>query len=271
MGYYGSDVPERDDIVFVKIQEYSKNGAYCNLIEYDDKESFVINTELDRKISDAKKLLKMDKIYPMVVLSTSDNMINLSYMKVKKDDREKLVKYFAFYAKIFKIMEELAYFTKIDNKEIQKLILWNILKKSELKYSEETYNNLLMNPDTITDYISEKYSVEAKNFLENIKNRITHTDLLEQQEFSLMIYEENAIELLKDILLNTSQKITHISSPKYAINVTGENKYVCEKKIQDCVEEIKNKLKDKKHILKLEDIKVTQECVYTLKPLNMTN
>jgi Translation initiation factor 2, alpha subunit (eIF-2alpha) len=98
MFYYNHKSPNPNEVVFGRIVKFTENGAYCNLIEYNDIEGFVLNTELDKKVPNARRQFIYNVVYPLCVLKNTDSYnrkderINLSYKKVGKGARKNYLK-----------------------------------------------------------------------------------------------------------------------------------------------------------------------------------
>ena len=272
MLYYGKKTPNINDIVFVYISEFSKGGTYCKLIEYGDIEGFILNTELDRKVYDPKKIFSFGETYPMFVLAVTSKGIDLSYKKVIIDDRQKLLEKFGTIKKICHLVIEYSYLTKIPVDVVSELTIWKLFGNDYLSDPKLLYNSILKDITKFTYCISETYPEETKLFIENITSRITMTNMIVHQNFDLMICDEDAISKLKQVLIydgDTNTQVKYISSPRYQISVTGDSESTCEDKINKCLDFMKDKMKTYNTIFKLQDKVIAKNQEIILKPLHM--
>lgn len=272
MLYYGKQTPNVNDIVFVYVSEFSKGGTYCKLIEYDDIEGFILNTELDRRVYDPKKIFSFGETYPMFVLAVTSKGIDLSYKKVSTDDRQKLLEKFGAIKKICHLVVEYSYLTKISVNNVSELTVWKLFEKDHLMDPKTLYSSILKNITKFTHWISEIYPKETQIFVDNVVSRITMTNMTVHQNFDLMICDEDAVSKLKQVLIyeeDTNTHVKYISSPKYQISVTGDNEKECEYKINKCLDFMKAKMNTYNAIFKIQDKVIAKNQEIILKPLHM--
>jgi translation initiation factor 2 alpha subunit (eIF-2alpha) len=226
MSYYGNNYPEIDEVVFVTIKSFTENGIYCTLVEYDGKEGFLSNTELDKKIYyERKKYFNYIKVYPMMVIDINfdKEFIDLSHKRIKSDERDKYIKYFDYVSKIYKLTEEFSKVSKLSVTDLLPLTMWNFMKKDEIENSQKKFKAILQKPDGFVEKAKEIYPSESSDFLDSLSSRISSTILTIHQQFELIVYCENAIQEIKNILdfpeLESHIKIEYINSPIYRLVV----------------------------------------------------
>jgi translation initiation factor 2 alpha subunit (eIF-2alpha) len=294
MFYYKNNRPVINDIVYVSIKEFSDTGVYCELIEYDNMSGFLLISELYDKIKKGvkpkspDKLLSTQKTYPMLVLTINEEshgddkkyILDLSYKKIKKEDREQLLEKFIMMNKLIHLANEFEFITKLSLKEIYKLTIWKLFDTDihddlslidDMKLYHTLYLNILKNPHIFTKYINDAYPTETKQFIDNFNDRLTSSDMMIEQIFELMIHEENAITKLKDVLTydNDGAEIVYISSPRYQILVKGSDILDCDSKIEKCLEYIKNKISLYHCVFNLKEKNIIRDQEFTLKSLKM--
>ena len=263
--YYNKSNPNTDEIVFVKIKEFSENGTYCEMIEYSNKEGFIPNTELDRKVKDPKKCFKFEVIYPVLIVS-NDYSTYLSYKRIKPDTREKLVHDFLFVSKLLRIIDELIYVTKLDKTYVYNNTIRKLLDNGTSN-PIELFNNILKNPNVLLEHMVEEYPDLMKEFYDNLTKRTNKSDMIVSKTFELNVLDEDAISKIKEILLyNNSIEIKHVSSPKYNFIVSAGSYDECIAKINDYMDKLKNYSKKYNCIISDDtDPTVISCCEYTLK------
>jgi translation initiation factor 2 subunit 1 len=222
MSYYGNNYPEIDEVVFVTISSFTDHGIYCTLVEYDNKEGFLANTELDKKIYyERKKYFNFKKIYPMIVMDINfdKGYIDLSHKRIKSDERDKYIKYFEYISKMYRLTEEFSKISKLAVTDLLPLTMWNFMKKDDIENSQKKFRAILQKPDEFIEKAKEIYPSESSDFLDNLASRISSTTLTIHQQFDLIVYCENAIDEIKKILdfpeLKKNIKIEYVNSPTY--------------------------------------------------------
>lgn len=272
--YYNKSVPAVNDIVFVSITKYADTGTYCELLEYNNLEGLILDTELDRRSRDDKRSIRIadkkkfrfDSIYCASVVNvtvrdlstTVDNVIvhdfsttvDLSYRKVDLSLREQLVENFGYISKIKILSDELSFLSGIDietayNQTIRLLNFGAISQKDTCK---NMYFDFLKNPASFVEVFKLCYPDQANAFLQNMTSRVTFTKMTVEQPFELLVYGVDAITKLKEILTydtidtnNTTMLVECISSPKYKITASCHTLAECNKQIEECFEVLKQR------------------------------
>lgn len=218
--FYNNNVPPLESICFVKLDEkYNIKpkdlGIYVQLIDYNMKNGFIPLTEISKYEINLKKIFKHDKIYPCVVFSYDTDLINLSFKKIKEENRNSLIREFVFANKINNITEYLKKNCS-DTTSLLDPSMYNSL--SVEKSVEKYFNDILEYP--------EKYFNEKE--LNLIKTKIICEPNEANKEFKLIVCQSNGLNNLKKALnlfqeyLNECEykaQIKCISSPIYSIVV----------------------------------------------------
>lgn len=243
MSIHKKNFPNVDDIVFVLINDKikSERGTYCNLIEYNNLEGFILNTELDKwtrddkrlfRISDQKKF-KEKQIYCARVMavnmrsisepnlesnlepnsepnseSNSDSKlgnevlsIDLSYKKIAIDTREKLVENFGYMLKIKQLCDEFVYFSKVS---------FDLIYDKTIRSIFDSTNFNLENSKQIYYSILKNPEELTKNFVNNFNE---HTDIsmkfIENMK-SRITYTKMTMEQHFELLIYDTDAITKL-------------------------------------------------------------
>lgn len=279
MYFYKKKLPSIDDIVFIIITTFSDSGTYCKLLEYNNVEGFILNTELDKKVYDPKKQFKFGTIYPMLVLDVSEENVNLSYRKVfnNKEDtkkyRERLLDNFNNILKISKLVEEFCILTKIEREIVEENTIQIFFDKNDKNNSEKLLTKILKDPNNLFFNILLKYSDQTEKYLNNLYERILTTDMLVHQNFKLVIPDENAIEKLKYLLTiekNNMVEIKYVNAPIYQLIISCDSNETLKNIIDNFEKNIKLKSKDTNIncIFSLEDQHIIREKEFYFKPMN---
>lgn len=256
MNYYGKSIPTINDKVVVEIKNIGENGVYCLLKEYNNIEGFILPTEIYSSRHDKKNIFKIGELYPTLVINVNEEKqtIDLSYRKLKPDDRKQVMENYFFGEKLFKLSQDAVSFLNPFNlapEIIMKNTLWNLFRfESHRNNIKSVYQKVLQKPTLfVNQQIEDIYKNHFDNFVSNLENRIIKTEIVLSKQFELTIYNVSGVNTLKDILKyddslnnkNAKYEIKYISSPKYEIQITGNN-------YEDCLSllnEISNIIKEK--------------------------
>ena len=185
------------------------------LVDYNNLEVFIPITEINRKKFNITTFFKPETIYPALVYSIDNNLINISYSKIKKEKKEKLLKSFEIQTIIVKFIKHLE--NKFSPKDILNPVHIDIsdLEQPEV---EKIYQKILLNPNEITTNIDIiAYINQNKKIIKPIYS----------QSFTLIVIEPNGLEILKTILneLNKKYDTKIIASPLYSIEFDDFTKH----------------------------------------------
>jgi translation initiation factor 2 alpha subunit (eIF-2alpha) len=213
--FYTQTKPPLDSICFVELANYNiKNtdlGIYVKLIDYNMIDGFIPLTEISKYQVNYQRLFKHDKVYPCLVHSYEKDLINLSFMRIKEKERERLLEQFVFAQRI-NILCNTVY--KFSDENI-KLLENHMFNDSSV---EELYNNILEDP---VQYFGNKSG-------NHLKEKIKMEPYESHKEFQLIICQDDGLNKLKFILNKFEDyisgnsydgKIECISSPIYAIRL----------------------------------------------------
>lgn len=252
MSYYENKYPDINDTVIVIIENFSEHGIYCKLIEYDDKEGFLLYSELDKRTYyNRHKYFNFKDKYPMTVINIDyeSGLIDLSHKKIKSDERDTHLKNFHSASQIFRLSKEFSDLTGIDLDSLLPLTMWNILKKDELNSSQKKLKSILQKPSEFVNNAKKIFPSESGDYLDSLAARISSTTVIIHQNFDLIVYCNDAINEIKKILnfpdVDQNIKIEYINSPTYRFIV--ECKFDDERNeiIDNYAESHKQKVKEK--------------------------
>jgi translation initiation factor 2 alpha subunit (eIF-2alpha) len=281
--YYGSSYPSLNSIVFVKVKEFSEDSnVIVNLIEYSNIQGMILSTEINKRPIRPEKIFNHNNIYPCVVIHVdkTKGYVDLSYKKLSTEDRE-------LYSDIYPVIEKIINFAKesyhlysqkqeVDITTFMENTFYHILKKKNLvsKDINNIYNSLLEYPDTLFMFNKSLDNDILENILESIKSRIKSTDIILESPFKLIVIENNAIDIIKNLLTTnvpSNTKIYCTTSPKYIINVTSSTNEEGNEKINTFMEDLINKIKNNSNIF-IEwnkNIDTLKNKIFSISPLKL--
>jgi len=245
--------PELNEIVFVQISSDTKNKNYVNLIDYDNIDGLVLCTEITRFCSKIKKVVKQNEIFPVVVISTEKGY-DLSYSKIKNDSRTLLKECYEYQVKIYNLITKISNILNIDKNIQEELIknnidpsIYNDCINTNKNYPKETYESILINSDILFENIEINNDIKEA-FNTEIQKRLIKKPYVIQKEFKLLMFDENSLELLKEVLKNI-QNIIPIKNMEYLVECRSSPYYyyklshVDNKQIDDNVKFIDEEIK----------------------------
>jgi len=230
----------------VTLKSVSDCGVYVTLIEYNDIEGYISQSEIHRKIVKPEKIFKRDKIYACLVMSVDINKryIDLSYRKIKSDDQTKYETNFTYIEQYYKVLKN-AYelsksspimtFDELLDCTFRKL--FNRKTLAENVNTKELYNKLL----------SDSKDNVPTEFADIIVSKTVITPYVITQPFDLTIYNSHGVSILKNILTNElfanlNVDVTCDSSPSYKMVVNDNNLEDGKNKIQQSLQFIRNNI-----------------------------
>ena len=230
---FSNKKPELHDIVFVKLKDVKSNdmGNYVDLVDYDNIEGLILCTEITKYNSNIKKIVKKDEIFPVIIIDIGDkNNYDLSYSKIKNDSRILLKECYEYSTKIFKLINKVSNNINLDNSIKDNLIKYNISNKiyensinSKQNLYKILYETILKNPSKIFENIDDKFDNKfddniVDKFSKNITDNLIIKPNIIHKEFKLLMFEENSLCKLKEILNKIKQSDIIVeckSSPIY--------------------------------------------------------
>ena len=295
MRFYLDNYTKVDDIVFVKFKKKTEQySILVDLVEYN-MEGMIINSEISNRKANIDKIFG-NKILPCLVLSVNEekNYIDLSYKRVLEVDRQRYIQMYPIIEKIMSLPNELCELydklyplehtenqKPLKNKEIIKERLynetiWRILNKNifDLNSLNQLYEKLITQPELLFEHAKELPKEFISKSINLYKNRLKFTDMVVSNDLTLQILESDGISVLKDTLYNcipedlaTKVKIECIASPKYRLTLTAQDDNEIKMFLSRIDLVIKNKLKDRSCIYKLDNDYVTiKKKSFTLAP-----
>lgn len=286
MSYYHftKKTPDLNEIVIVSVDQISEGGIYCRLVEYKNLQGFILNSEIGKSYVNPKKIFTQGELYPCIVIGIDNEKetLDLSYKKVKSDknknnvnEKELIMNEYKFREKLFKLAKEMNEITKLPIE----MILDNTSRKfavnKKINASYEIFYKAVLEDTSlfVHEFKDPSYQEDVSKFIDNLKSRITSTHMTMKQDFSLVVYDVNGVQKLKQILTNNIDsnkecEINHIAAPKYEILVSFDTEQECKNKIESILNKIKDNIDStfcKFQILGTPEIVKQKIC--TLKPL----
>ena len=264
--FYAKKVPDIDDLVMVRILDKTDYGYNVELLEYDNLKGLLPMTELYKRRTRKKRVIKQGENQIVTVLNSDKNklFVDVSIKRNNEDELEKFKTNYIFHKKINKIGVELfkAYkkytnVTNIEPLDIEQLMTTTIWKLYDKVENEEYYSTndiflkILLDPSYLLDD-SDLDSNFINFYKNNIMSRIIKKDMDMGIDIMCVSLCQEGVNKLKNVLnisnFDTEKgyfvNISIISPPKYKITIKGLNENVCRETLKKLVNYIKLQIGD---------------------------
>ena len=254
--YYLKSIPDPDDIVYVKLADggSSEKGFYMELLEYNNIQGFVLQTEVTRKKKDYRKAFKYDEVFACIVLNSTNKdgviSVDLSYKKIKEEDRPALKTTYIFVSKLNLLIHDLIKLNFWDSTELyEETFLRMIPNGKELqKLDIELEYNKILRDNTLLFSADTKIPEDVRNkYLDYLKEHIIIYPVEIYKDIELIVLDSDALNKIKEIFdVNTLVKnttIEYLASPLYRISTIDTGNDKCNENIRNLIEIIKERAK----------------------------
>lgn len=223
--FYNSNSPPVNSICFVQLADYrikpNDMGVYVKLIEYDSIEGFIPLTEISKYKTNLQKIFKPDKIYPCIVFSNDEKYVNLSFSRIKEEQRGKLIREFVYANKINNIR-------LLDSEKTTQSLLDPSMYDS--LSVEKLYNQIVETPEkyfsgSLLEIVKSKIVFEPTEAIQKFKIIICQSDGLKKLKFALTLLQEILNKQYPDL----NGHIECVSSPIYSIRINFFDEEVLKK------------------------------------------
>lgn len=272
--FYEKELPEVNDTLFVEVTEENEYGFNVKLLEYADVTGFVSKTQLVKKRTRKKHIIKVGDQLPVVVLNVNLNSINLSKSRVHEPDVPEFMKQYTYASYINRIICEMHQLYKKNNLDLDldKLcteIIWPTVDKYDDDHNE-AYNYLVSNFDNVfKDMILE-------TVLNTFHKYVVTQNMVLEQDVNLLVLTKDGVNIIKELFnFNSTDnlyKVTAhmISPPLYKITVEGPSVSEGKKLVQDIVDKIQQSVNAYKQTVKFsyQQPVLIKDKVLDLKPVS---
>lgn len=238
-------IPKPKSLVIVQIDKIEKYGAYCKLIEYNNREAFIPLKEVSTGwIKNIHEFLHKGRtiVCRVIYIDSEKGTIDISLRRVtSKDSKDKISEYNL-------------------EKRISSLFEQAIKKSGLSKQKDTLIKTVLLEFETYIDFhknMLENTSQFKKSILPKILkstyNEITEANRKKKKysvSYTIKIINyntEKGINEIKDTLSEIEKKditIQYLGAPKYIFSTTGSDYVDAEKKIKKATIILKSNIKN---------------------------
>lgn len=216
----------------VEIKDVNEDGAYVQLIEYNNREGLILATSVTRKrVKSVKKLLRLGTQDYMQVISVDKEggFIDLGKKTVQIQDVEEKKKWFEKSKVVHLIMKLTAHQLQCRLDDIYSEFGWDLYDKFEHAY--DAFKLILQEPDLVFSKIniSERSKEEL---VKNINKKMAATPIKLRSRFNLQCYTYEGIEAIRESLLEAKNAMKD-EQPPLVFQMIAPPQYKCEIVILD--------------------------------------
>jgi translation initiation factor 2 alpha subunit (eIF-2alpha) len=282
MSYYRKEFPANDDIVFFRyLRTTEEQAVEVELVEYNNMRALIMPGELSKYKINPVKLLG-SKIHPALVFK-SDNIkkeIDLSYKRIKEQDREKLMYNFTYIDKIHVMGKDISqlYNIYLKKKKADNYIkicdntIWDIFSDNKIEETEydKLHQNILNNPLILFKSNKDLEDEFITRYMSNVQKRIKSTNIIMEKEFTLQVFTNAGIEKLRKILtedLSSDIVVQCISAPNYKLLSISPDKADAVRLIEEASIIIINNNNKYGGVLNWKEPNIVKNKIYSIAPL----
>lgn len=284
--FYEQERPDLEDIVFVQIKDENEYGFHVDLLEYCGLEGFVSKSQLVKKRTRKKRILRIGDKLPMVVLSADEKHVNVSKRRLHEPDIPDFMQKYKFASYLNRVCLEIYNLYRvycktkgikfnIEPETIASECIWELVEEYNHSY-EDVYNEVVSNPDTIfkNSSLPDEFKQRVCAML---KDHIVSKDMLIETNLNLAVYSIGGVNTLKEVLDETKFSsidpeykisIQMVSPPIYKIIVGGPTVEGGVHLTESILNEIKKSVKGQKSSFSSNPHRVVREPVFQLKPIS---
>lgn len=282
--YYKKDFPESEDLVMAKVIEKTDYGYNVSLLEYENLNGFISLADLMKgKYLQKKYMLKDNEIVPLIVkeADVAKKIVTLSRKNISENEVSTTALRYKTCTCINRLMNEFytmyLKYTDIRSSdiihginEVMDETVWRLYAETEDEEYGFIYMKILENPNVLLphDLFTDEFIEKA---LKNIHKRIIKQNMILELGISLLVFEEDALNKIRDILTidikDEDTKITTcvMSPPIYKIKLECSDKGKGYRLLEDIKNSILEKSKKYNTKLKFDDSTLSSDISYDVK------
>lgn len=265
MRFYKNKFPKVDELAIGIPFKIDDMGVSVRLVEYDDHKAFIALKEVsERRVRSIKKVIKLYKIYPLLVVAVDEEKGYIDLSNKYITDRDSAIEHFNKYKHIISVFKEFIY--RISKKmeledgmseemkiEYAEKVLWRFDKRDA--YAE--FSKIRIDPEGIDQFDLNDDEKEVLNSA--IMKMFKQPVYTIQSRFNMFLIGTAGVEKIKTILAHADSYtrdgvelvITMLNSPCYQIEVKSENDKLAVTVVREALDIIEKLVADERGSYKL--------------------
>lgn len=251
--YYKNKYPEEGNIVLTRIIDMNGYCVKGELVEYGNIDAMLqLSQASKRRVKSIRQIFKLNKIYPLEVLSVEQKggniYIDLSNKTLTDEQKNETTTNVRRYQISFNLIKKFATKLKLETQEemynLCEKTIWKLEPNKVFKYFKEcNIDNNKLDLFDLTDIEKETLHDILITSLKNPMFKIT-------AKIELTCYTFNGINTIKEVLQEVNEyfnednkiTITFESGYEYLVSLTKDNIEECKDVIYECIDMIKEKI-----------------------------
>lgn len=194
---YEKDYPDTHELVMVTVNRVTEIGVYATLLEYNNKEGFILLSNLSRKrIRSVNKHVRIGRQEVLQVLRVDQDKgyIDLSKKLIQKEDVVICQERFKKSKQVHSIMQRVAHISHIPLEEVYQKIGWPLYRQYTHAFDAL---KLIVNDSSIISLDNVQLKEE---FLKTLKQRMIVNPVRVQADIEVTCYSFLGINAIKQAL-----------------------------------------------------------------------
>ncbi|XP_015877445.3 eukaryotic translation initiation factor 2 subunit alpha homolog [Ziziphus jujuba] len=242
---YEAKYPEVDMVVMVQVNAIADDmSAYVSLLEYNNIEGLILNTELSRRrIRSVNSVLKVGRIEPMMVLRVESDKgyVDLSKRRVSEDDIQACNERYNKSKLVHSIMRHVAETMSIDLEDLYVHVGWPLYRR--YGHALEAFKIIVTDPDSVLNSLTREVKKTGPDrqkvtrvvpeisegmkdaLIKNIRRRMTPQPLKIRADIEMKCFQFDGVLHIKDAMRKAEAagnndcpvKIKLVAAPLYVM------------------------------------------------------
>lgn len=235
--------PDEGSLVVIEIEDINPHSVYGKLEEYPGKEGLIHISEVSRSwVRDIKKHVKEGEKEVALVLGEEDSgQLSLSLKRVNEKQKREKMQEWNKEKKADKFIEKVAEKVGEEPEELYEKLAFPL--QEEFGNTFDGFEAAVVDRKEVEELIDEKY-IDA--VAEVAEKNISLKRVKLEGEMEIEVPSGTGIKVIKNALATEKDgvEISYISAPKYEINVWGRNQEQAKKRMENQVDEIRDRIEE---------------------------
>lgn len=256
--YFRNEWPEKGELVMVEISNVNEEGAYVQLLEYNNREGLIQAASVAKgRIKNVKKYLKLGQQEAMQVENVDRCFIDLSKKHVQVQDAEAKKVEFNKSKVVHLVMKLTAFTLQRKTIDLYEEFGWDLY--DSFAHAYDAFKLCLTDPELVWDKINITEE-QKKALLINIAKKMAAKPIKLRSSFNLQCYTYEGIEAIREALLEAKKQTKSdkfnlvyqlISPPQYVVEVITLDKVGGTEALEQAVLIVQAEIKKRGGIFKL--------------------
>ena len=250
--FYRNEWPNTEELVVVDINDVQETGAYLRLLEYNNKQGYILSSNTTRKrVKNVRKLLRVGtQDYMQVIGVDKENgYIDLSKKIVQLQDVEALKTEFNKAKIVHLIMKFTAFALHCKLIELYEAFGWDLYDKFDHAY--DAFKLCLTDPELVFSKVTITEE-QKKALMASINKKMAAAPQKLRTTFNLHCYTYEGIEAIKESLLAARAECSDdkfkmvfqmIAPPEYKAEVVSLDKPGATERLEKALEIVQREIK----------------------------